>query len=142
AVEIRDSVFGSVDGSRVREVEDTSLVPLARHVETARRARGLHVLLERVEVAHRRRMEQRRPQLDVLEGVLRVSASGASTREIGLQRLRGELVDNAVLDQTRPPTLEVMALRGEHAEPQRLRLRVDDHVCDVGTRATDELLDL
>src|SRR3954470_5234619 len=111
-----DLVAWAVDRSRVREVEDRDLVPLLRHLEPARRTRRLDVLLEGVEIAHRRRLQHRRTEVDVGEGVLGVMACGPPAGEERLQRLRRELYDLVALDQSRPAALELQFPRREHAE--------------------------
>jgi hypothetical protein len=74
------------------------------------------VLLEGVEVAHGRRMEHGRPEVDVGERVLRVMARRPTSREERLQRLRRELDDGVALDQPGPAALELQFARREHAE--------------------------
>src|SRR5581483_1916366 len=71
----------------------------------------------RAEDADRRRMQDRRPQDDVGERVLRVLACLSAAGEERLQRLRGELHDAAVLDSSRPAAREIAVPRREHAEP-------------------------
>src|SRR5439155_13544244 len=64
AFRVRNLVAGPVDRRRVREVEGRDLVPLGGDLAAAGdRARVAHVLLERVEVAYRRRPPDRRGQL-------------------------------------------------------------------------------
>ena len=87
------SSSGPVDRRRVREVEDRQLVPLGRHLLAAQGARRLDVLLERVEVAHRRRVQDRRTEVDVGERILRVPPRVSAAGEVRLQRLRCELDD-------------------------------------------------
>ena len=143
------------------------LVPLGRDLLAAQRPRRLHVLLERVEVADRRRPKHGRTQHDVGQRVLRVLAGLAAAGEERLERLRRELDHAVALDPAWPSPLEVELLRAEHAElhgaqptagvsedlgsvsehrglsdTSRSRLRVDDDLRDPGQVAADPLLDL
>src|SRR5256885_3979570 len=65
-----DLVALAVDRRGAREVEDVDLVPLVRHVEAARRTRRLDVLLESVEVPHRRRVQHPRARNSVAAGAV------------------------------------------------------------------------
>ena len=77
------------------------------------------MLLEGVEVADRRRVQDRRPQRDFCERVLGVLAGLPTAGEEGLERLRGELDDALALDAPRPAALEVVVGWREHAELHR-----------------------
>ena len=113
---IRHGLVRPEDRSGVREVEDRDLVPLIRHLRAALPARVGDVRLERHEVTDRRRMLDRRAQLDVGERVFRVRARGAAAREEGLQRLSSELDDAIAVDAPRPAALESELPRREHAQ--------------------------
>ena len=103
ALRVRDLVVGPVDRGRVREVEDRDLVPLRHDLAAAGdRARVADVLLEGVEVAHRRRPLHRREQPHLVERVLGVLARVAAAGEERLERLRGELDHAVALDPPRP----------------------------------------
>src|SRR5436190_19677681 len=113
---IGNLVLRAVDRRRVGEVEDRQLVPLRRNVSAAKGTGVLDVLLERVEVAHRGRVQDGRPEVDVGEGVLRVPPGRAAASEERLERLRRQLVNGVALDEPRPAALERELARCEHAE--------------------------
>src|SRR5205823_3886650 len=80
----------------------------------------------RAEDAHRRRLQHRRTQQDLVERELRVLARLAAAGEERLQRLRRELDDAVAFDSPRPATLEVAVTRREHAE-----LHASGSVCTI-----------
>ena len=76
------------------------------------------MLLEGVEVAHGRRVQDRRAELDVGQRVLRVPPGGTAAGEERLQRLCGDLHDGLTLEDPRPAALEPQLTRCEHAQLQ------------------------
>src|SRR5215216_6482189 len=117
AFRVRNLRLRPVDRIRVREVEDGLSVPLLWHLEAATGSSGLHVLLERVEVAYGRRLEHRRQQFDLGQGELGVVTHLPAAGEERLKRLGGELNDALAVDTPRPAADHVGAGRSEHAQP-------------------------
>jgi len=74
----RDVNVRAADGVGIAEVEDGQLIPVRVHLEAASLARRAHVLLERIEIANRRRRWDRRLDLHgvELEHVSRIPAEG------------------------------------------------------------------
>ena len=114
----RNLVLRAIDRRGVREVEHRELVPLGRDLLATQRSRRLDVLLERVEVAHRRRVQDRRTEVDLGQRVFGVTPRASAAGEVSLQRLRCELHDGVALDDPGPAPFELQVARREHAELQ------------------------